>query len=443
MVVPEETLITLPHLPGVYIYRNAKGTVIYVGKAKDLKKRVSQYFQRDDAVGAKTAALVSQIATIETKTTDSEFDALLLEAKLIRTYLPKYNVAARDDKSPLYIAITMNESLPRIVFLRRGTLSMFPKATLFGPFQSGRTVRSILRMLRRVIPYCSAKERTGKPCFYTHLGLCDPCPSVIVKMEDSAPRRSLAKRYRQNMRKLISVLSGKSTTLLRSLERKMTQCAQKEQFEEAQRLHMQIESLRELLARHFDPHVYIEKGDFLQDVHDTEDRDLREALAAVYPDLPPLTRIECIDISNTFGQYATGSLVVFTRGVASTSDYRRFRIRTKEAPNDFAMIAEVLARRLAHKEWPYPNLLVIDGGKGQVQAAQSVLESRGVSVPVIGLAKRFEEIIVPFKNQWKVMRLPLSHRGLQLLERIRDESHRFALSYHRLLRSRAFLEDEV
>jgi excinuclease ABC subunit C len=155
--------------------------------------------------------------------------------------------------------------------------------------------------------------------------------------------------------------------------------------------------------------------------------------------MKPIHRIECIDISNTMGMYATGSLVVLIDGLPSNSDYRRFKIRTKEAPNDFAMVAEVLRRRLKHTEWDYPELLLIDGGKGQVGMAQKVLNEANVSIPIIGLAKRFEEIIVPVGDDWKTLRLPMSDKGLQMLMRIRDESHRFALRYHRLLRSRAFL----
>ncbi len=440
MEKPQDTVKKLPHLPGIYIYRNIAGDVLYVGKAKDLKKRVSQYFVRDDAVGAKTALLVSQIHSIETKTTDNEFDALLLEAKLIRDNLPKYNVIARDDKSPLYIAITTDERLPHILWLRRTFLAQYPKADFFGPFQSGRTARMILRDIRHVVPYCTAKERTGKPCFYTHIGLCAPCASVIAKMEDSVQKSDLERKYRVNIRKIASILSGKSLTLLHDLEKEMRAFAKKEHFEDAGRILAQITALKGLLSRHFDPHVYMESDRFLDDVRRSEDEGLREALALYYPDLPPLSRIECIDISNTYGQHATGSLVVFRDGVASKGDYRRFKLRTKDAPNDFAMIAEVLGRRLKRTEWEYPKLLVIDGGKGQVAAAIEVLHTLKVHIPVIGLAKRFEEIVVPTKTGWKIIRLPYAHRGLQLLERIRDESHRFALRYHRLLRGKAFLD---
>lgn len=415
----KKTLTTIPHVPGVYIYKNKKGDVIYVGKAKDLKKRVAQYFQRGDAREEKTSLLVNQIHTIKTITTDSEFDALLLEAKLIRQFLPKYNVISKDDKSPLYILIT-KERLPRIIWVRKTSLSDYANAFIYGPFQSVRVARTVLRQIRHIIPYCTQKQRTGKPCFYSHLGLCDPCPSAI-----SADN---VKMYRSNMRKIIAILSGKSLALIHSFERQMITYAAKNQFEEAHIFKKRIEGLKTLLARHYDPTMYIQNELFTQDIRKKEKESLQETLH-----IANIHRIECIDISNTSGQYSTGSLVVFIDGLPKTSDYRRFKIRTKEAPNDFAMIAEVVHRRFAHAEWPMPDVLVIDGGKGQLHAAAAS------PVPIIGLTKRFENIIVPIGKEWKTIRLPLEDKGLQLIIRLRDESHRFALAYHRLLRSRAFL----
>lgn len=438
MDTPRQTLTSLTHLPGVYLYKDTHGSVLYVGKAKDLKKRVSQYFRKDNAAGDKTALLVSQVYQIKTIPTDSEFDALLLESKLIRELLPKYNAISRDDKSPLYVAITIKETLPRILWLRKTALSLYPKATTFGPFQSGRVARGILHDLRRIIPYCTAKQRNGKPCFYTHLGLCDPCPSVISLMQDSPVRKQLTKMYRTNIRNIVAILSGKSLTLLHTWERRMEWEARNEHFEEAQQLKTLVDHLRELHKRHFDPHLYIQNEGFMQDVRSQEREMLENALQEVYPGMQPIVRVECIDISHTYGTHATGSMVVLINGLPSTSDYRRFRIRTRDAPNDIAMIAEVLKRRLRHTEWEYPQLLVIDGGKGQVAAASAAL--RSLSIPVIGLAKRFEEIIVPMGKEFKIIRLPISHKGLQLLQRIRDESHRFALRYHRLLRQKAFLK---
>lgn len=436
---PTETLARLPHLPGIYIYKDAAKSVLYVGKAKDLKRRVTQYFQTDTAVGAKTTLLVSQIDSIHTITTNSEFDALLLESKLIRTYLPKYNVIARDDKSPLYVCITTDEELPRILWIRKNSLVAQKRYKIFGPFQSGRTARSVLRQIRKIIPYCTQVSRNGRPCFYTHIGQCEPCPSVITPLDPDESRTKLVKAYRKNIHAIVAILSGKSLTLLHDLERQMQKQAQLNHFEEAQKLKLQVSGIRMLLNHHYDPHVYMQNESFAQDVRAQEEIDLRMALAPYYPNISKIEKIECIDISNTQGSFATGSLVVMEYGIPDKQHYRRFKIRTQNSPNDFVMIAEVLRRRLLHKEWRYPDLLVIDGGKGQVSSAIEILDELSIHIPIVGLAKRFEEIIVPTSSGWHVLRLEPSHKGLLLLERIRDESHRFALGYHRKLRKKGTL----
>ncbi len=436
---PKTVAQQLPHVPGVYIFRNAKRTIIYIGKAKDLRNRVIQYFLRDDAVGAKTKILVSQITSIDTIETLSEFDALLLEAKLIREHKPKYNVIAKDDKSPLYVCITLEEEMPRILFVRKTALETVHKRVYFGPFQSGRTVRSLIRELRSIIPYCTQKIRNGRPCFYTHLGLCSPCPSVISKMQNSPARDELIGIYRKNIQLLVDILSGKSRQLLQDYKLEMSKAAEAERFEDAQAAKRNIERLGRLLEKHYDPSHYVQEESLLEHMYDSELSGLQKHLRPYYPLIAALNRIECIDISNTSGTSATGSLVVLSDGKPFPPQYRRFKIRSMQTPNDFAMIAEVVERRLRHTEWPYPGLLVVDGGKGQVAAAKRVLDDKGVTIPLIGLAKRFEEIIVPYENTTKTVRLPFDDHGLHLLQRLRDESHRFALTYHRKLRKKAFI----
>lgn len=430
METPQETLKKLPHAPGVYLYRDRDGTIIYIGKAKDLKKRVSQYWQRD-AVGPKTQLLVSQITSIETIQTASEFDALLLEAKLIHDHAPKYNVVLKDDKSPLYILLTFSEKLPHVYTLRRSDLKISSigrsasgrkrNDVLFGPFQSAGVVRSLLRHLRHTIPYCTQKKRTGKPCFYYHIGLCNPCPS------DS---HTDPKLYRQNIFRLKNILSGKSTTVIRDLENEMKKAASGNRFEEATALRNHIQNLYGMLSKKYDPMLYVSSDSAVEDIYANELSALGTALG-----IAPPHRIECFDISNTGGKNATGSMVVLTGGRKDTNEYKRFRIRRANSPNDFAMMSEVTTRRFAHQEWPKPDLVVIDGGKGQVQAVLDKIPD----IPVIGLAKRFEEIIIPLpENKWKVLRLDLTSPALHVLERIRDEAHRFAISYHRLLRKKSF-----
>ncbi|MCX6791880.1 MAG: UvrB/UvrC motif-containing protein, partial [Candidatus Gottesmanbacteria bacterium] len=377
---------------------------------------------------AKIKLLVSQIAEIETITTTSEFDALLLEAKLIHDNAPKYNVVLKDDKSPLYILLTLSEVLPHVYTMRRSDLpkKFHKQDALFGPFQSATMVRSILRQLRHTIPYCTQKKRTGRPCFYSHIGLCNPCPSA------AGTDKTL---YRRNIFRLKNILCGKSDLVLKDLEKDMKMAANEQRFEDAAILRNHIQNLYFMMQKRYDPMLYMNADTGAEDIFHSELESLRNTLVPYIPELRHLHRIECIDISNTSGRQATGSLVILTDGHKDTNEYKRFRIRREIAQNDTAMIAEVVTRRFSHPEWPKPDLLVIDGGKGQVRAAQNA------HVPVIGLAKHFEEIIVPHGPDWKIIRIPYTSAALHVLERVRDEAHRFAISYHRLLRKKAFVRE--
>ncbi len=438
----KQIVTELPHTPGIYMYRDVLGTILYVGKAKDLKKRVSQYF-KPDLLDAKTIMLVSQIADIQTIATASEFDALLLEAKLIHDHKPKYNIILKDDKSPLYILLTISEPLPRILLKRQRDLPEKIKKddVLFGPFQSARIVRSLIRGLRRVTPYCTQKIRNGRPCFYTHIGLCHPCPSVIAKLAGTDEKKSLTQIYRRNIFRLRDILSGKSTTVLHDMEHEMKLLAKEQKFEDAAAVRNQVEHLHTILKRSYDPSLYVASDTAVSDIFEREEEELRALLTPYIPEIHKIHRIECMDISNTQGKNAVGSMVVLTDGQKDTSEYKRFRIRMENSPNDFAMMAEVVTRRFSHPEWPTPDLLVIDGGKGQVTAAQNALGSSSTAIPVIGLAKRFEEIIVPVTDGWKVIRVPPTAHAIHLLQRIRDEAHRFAITYHKLLRKKSFVKN--
>lgn len=409
-----QALKHLPHRPGVYLFRNSHKHIIYVGKAIDLARRVRSYRQ---------TPLFQSIADIELIETTGEFDAITLEAKLIRQFKPKYNAITKDDKSPLYVVFT-SETLPRILILRKTQVAKI-SGKIFGPFQSARMLRTLMRQLRSIAPYCLQKTRNGKPCFYTHLGLCDPCPSVLAKHGDSE-KMGL---YRKNVRRIKNILSGKANIVLTQMEKEMKVFASRQQFEQADRIHKQMQAYYDLLSKHYDPSTYLEYG--VGDVYEQELNDLRNALLP-HLSVSSLHRIEAIDISNISGNLATGSLVVLTDGRIDKSEYKRFRINTVHGSNDPAMIAEVVNRRFRHPEWPMPDLLVIDGGKAQVRAAKSA------PVPVIGLAKRLEEIIIPKNSGFSIVRLSLSSPGLHVLQRIRDESHRFALKYHRLLRGGQF-----
>lgn len=434
----QETLTNLPKAPGVYLFKNRAGKVIYVGKAINLYRRVHQYFSSGTTSGPKTLQLVGQIAAAKIIPTLTEFDALILEAKLIRYYDPYYNSIAKDDRSPLYVYLTLRDELPRVILVRKTVIdklgSRVGKNSVFGPFQSSRIAKMLLRTLRRIVPYCTQKRRDGKACFYTHLGYCGPCPSLVVKMSPGKLRQKLINEYRSHIFRLSRILSGATKTVIRQIETEMHQAAGMGQFERANQLKKQRENLYALLSRKYDPNIYWENEMSLEDITGNEVSSLLNILQKVYPLLKQLTRIEAIDVSNTSGQQPTGSLVVMTNGRIDTSGYRRFKIKSIKGLNDFGMIAEVLRRRLKHTHWPLPDLLVIDGGKGQLSAAIDVLKEQEINLPVVGLAKRFEEIIAFKENRFITLTLPLTSEALHLVQRLRDEAHRFALTYHRYLR---------
>lgn len=439
----QKILSRLPHAPGVYLYRNSRGQVIYVGKAVDLSRRVRQYFQSGDNQGPKTQQLVKQISNIEIKQTINEFDALLLEAHLIQKYLPKYNIIAKDDKSPLYIKITVEEKLPRILYVRKNALGQeaeSSKAEIFGPFQSSRTVKSLLSRLRRVVPYCTQRQRNGKPCFYTHLGLCQNCPSQIALLPDSANKVKQIKAYRLQIFRLIRILRGQANLVISQLEKDMATAARNLEFENATIIRNHINNLYAIIKNRSDPEVYINDLSHLEDTVQLQLNSLNNILSSVVANLPKkLKRIECIDISNTVGIDPAGSLVVLIDGIPDTSKYRRFKVRDKNTPDDYAMMSEVLSRRFQHLEWPLPDLLIVDGGRGQLKQASIVLNKLNIHLPVIGLAKRQEKIIYLAGDRYKSIGLPLNHPAVHILQRVRDEAHRFAITYHRLLRGRSFL----
>jgi excinuclease ABC subunit C len=438
-------LSRIPHSPGVYVYRDVHGVILYIGKAIDLYKRVHQYFNPTN-LPPKTSVLVGQIADIQIHKTLSEFDALLLESKLIYTHQPKYNILAKDDKSPLYVKLTLSEQLPRIVYMRKPRTPSYGTSiedgnVIFGPFQSAKLVRAIMRALRRIIPYCTQMKRDGNPCFYTQIGLCHPCPSVIFHMTDTKESQKLQTQYRRNIFRLRDILSGRTAGVITELENEMKTYASHREFEKAAHIRNQVSGLYELLSKHYDPLVYTKDDVVIGDLAGQELNALEAVLASIFPSITTPKRIECIDISNTTGTYATGSLVVLSSGIPDTSQYRRFRIRQENKPNDVSMIREIIERRFTHIEWPKPDVFIVDGGKPQVSSAHQVFTSLGLSIPLIGLAKRQEEIVYVANGKTKIIRLSLTSPAIHILQRIRDEAHRFAIGYHKKLREQAFIRD--
>jgi excinuclease ABC subunit C len=417
----------LPTKPGVYTFLDEENNVLYVGKAKDLKSRVSSYFQNKDILEEKTAALVSQIKRIKITIVESELESLLLEAHFIKKYKPRYNVRMTDNKSYPLIRITVRDEYPKVLFARK---TDDQNSLYFGPYPSSSSVKTVLKALRRIFPFQSVRNHARHVCLYHHLGLC-PCPPVYASDE-------LKKEYGKNIKNIVRVLSGETKSIIREFEREREELSLNEKYEEAGVLQRKINALQYITQPIRQPFEYEINPNLRTDIRIREMDELKKVLNQEGYSLSTLTKIECYDISNTQGTHSTGSMVVFIDGEKESSLYRKFKIRKDGIPNDFAMHQEVMGRRLKHKEdWPFPDLFIVDGGKGQVSSVRKVFEEMGITRPIIGLAKREETIVT---SDLKEISLPKHSPALHLIMRIRDEAHRFAITYHRKLRSKAALD---
>ena len=550
-------LSNLPNKPGVYIFKNADGVVLYVGKASNLKSRVSQYFRGEGDGRILIPYLMKDATSLEHIITDSEPESLLLENNLIKRFRPKYNIKLRDDKNYLFIMVDFNCEIPQICTVRSADVK---NAHYFGPYSSGTKVRETLRIVRYIFSYCSNKKIETKPCFYYHL---HRCPGVCIG-------KISIDEYKQNyIHRIEQFFAGNITEVQRDLQQQMKKLAAEKNFETAAQIRDKLRSLAVIeerqkvvfaqkvnwdfisLFRTYDQSVVnvfsirggrmVDRNSFILDgAREATDGMLISAFIERYylgkeisfsdasgpagilsearTDLPkeifvqampedatvlcealggkipismpqrgqnkqlielgmknaqeffeqwsaeqatelsrgnlalselaavlqlpnPPERIECFDISNTQGTNAVASMVVFEDGKPKKSDYRKFKMTISGEPNDFAMMREALTRRFRPSEepgieprWKHPDLLVIDGGKGQLGVAVEVLEMYGLHIPVIGLAKREEEIFRPQSTE--PILLPKSNYALQMLQRLRDEAHRFGITFHRNLRSK-------
>lgn len=405
----------------MYEFLNDKGEILYVGKAKDLRNRVSSYFANPSLLIGKTAILVPQVKKIRITQVESELESLLLEAALIKKHTPKYNIRLTDGKSYPLIRITKRSEFPAVLTARRPDDK---KSEYFGPYPNATAMHRVLRILRRIFPYQSVLNHPKKICLYNHLGLC-PCPPTFTTDEQKI-------QYKKTIKHIIDFLEGNSKKVVKELEKERAIYAKEEKFEKAAEVQRQLDAIARVTEPFVKPFEYVTNPNLREDTREKEMQDLQKILAAhnVYIDFP--RRIECYDNSNIQGTNPTSSMVVATDGEIDKSQYRKFKIRKVKGPNDFASMQEVLQRRLQHTEWRMPQLFIVDGGKGQVSAALEILKQNNVSIPLIGLAKRFETIIT---SNGEEIHIPKSSPALQLMMRLRDESHRFAITFHRKLRS--------
>lgn len=423
-------IANLPNLPGLYFFKNAKGQIIYIGKSINLKNRVKSYWQKTNQLGPWTQKMVSEIANVGVKVLDSEFEALLKEAKLINQYQPYYNIRSKDDKSFLMIGIS-HKKYPRVYTFRKTE----PKLKIFfGPFPSANEVRLVLKTIRRIFSFRSCRTLPKKPCLYYHLKLCPGCCLGINE-----------KDYQKTIKKIIRFLNGDTKGLLRQLTKEMSEASKKLDFENAKVSKRQIEAIKYITFNW----QSLGKDSLTMELNADKNIKLVKEIKMIFPQLKQLKRLEAYDISNLCGFEAAGSMVVFNktkRGFfPNKNQYRKFKIKTTSKPDDVGMIYEIISRRLNHPEWSYPNLIIIDGGKGQINAGFNVLREKNLSqqILILGLTKEEEIIIKPkiidkIIIDYQAIKLPKNSLLLQLIQQLRDESHRFAKKYHLWLRKKKF-----
>jgi len=506
----------IPNNPGCYLFKDKKDKVIYVGKAKNLKKRVKNYFQSKD-LDIKTKNMINHADSIDFLVTDNEVEALILENNLIKKHQPRYNIRLKDAKSHSYILLT-DEEFPRVLINR----TKKGKGKFYGPFISAHERDYILHFIRRTFLLRTCNKLPKKPCLRFHINLCEaPCAGYIAK-ED----------YNEKIKKIKMILSGKTPQLIKKMNIEMNRFSKKQNYETALKLRNEITALKHLCEKQLmqrekkynediinyeikEDRVYLmlfniyrgtlhNKNEFVFDYNSdffeefiiqyysenpipreiiipekvsdsiqtflTKDKGssikifkpqkgeknqllrlvLKNIQITFFADIDKVkilkdkihlqenpSVIECFDISHLSGTSTVGSMVQYVNGKPDKNNYRRFRIRSVEGIDDFAAIAEVVRRRysrLIKEKADFPNLIIIDGGKGQLNFALQELVKLNLKIPIISIAKQFEEIYIP--GQVQPLHLPKKEKALQFIQEMRDEAHRFAIKYNRLLRKK-------
>lgn len=417
-------LSELPKSPGVYFFKNAKGEIIYIGKASLLKRRVTSYFAKNHK-DYKTPLLVDNISDVEWLTTGSEIEALFLEAEFIKRHKPLFNVLEKDDKNFVYIKVAISDEFPFISLVRRPSDD---KSKYFGPFVASYQVKQALRYMRKIFPYYTKPGQIHSSKLEYQIGTI---PNPEISKEE----------YRRNINRLVMIFEGKTRALLTDLEKEMKRLSNAQDFEGAARVRNQYLAIKALSTK-----IVFGKEETFDLTLDSALQYLTETLGL--KKVP--RRIECYDISNFAGGDSVSSMIVFTDGVPDLKEYRHFKMRTV-GPNDFAMMAETLNRRFSSRNssWSKPDLVIVDGGKGQLGASRKQFREDNILIPIVGLAKRYETIvqhiddttvdlgsIARIEGEYRMINFLPNSPTLHLLQRIRDEAHRFAVSYHTVLRKK-------
>ncbi|MBI2674525.1 MAG: GIY-YIG nuclease family protein [Candidatus Yanofskybacteria bacterium] len=444
----------IPAKPGVYLFKNISGLNLYIGKASNLKNRIKQYVKTADTRLQKMVSLAKRIKTIET---DSEIEALILESQYIKRYKPAFNIMLRDDKQFGFVGFT-KETYPKIFITHQPTKNQNAKikmqndnskcknfkAEFIGPFTDIGALKTTLLYLRRIFPYCTCKKPHNNFCLNYHIG---KCPGICCLKTTNILNRStklsydnfveLKNRYQKNVKAIKDILNGKKTSLLKKLEKEMIALGRKEEFEEAIELRNKIEKIK---------HVF-ENAQIIKsiDISKYQYKDTLKQIRRVFKLSNVPHRIEGYDVANIQGKYAVGAMAVFVNRKPSKSGYRKFKIKQRSSAvagsavgGDTGMLKEILSRRFSHPEWPLPDLILIDGGKAQLNAARSIIDNLQLTINqylgIIALTKderhRGSKIYVAGnKNSISLSKLPADVRNLIL--HIDAEAHRFAIAYYR------------
>ena len=406
----------LPNKPGVYLFKDKSGKVLYIGKAINLKNRVKNYYSEKN-VNTRIKNLLTQTVKIDFVTTKTEIESLLLEARLIKQYRPKYNVRLKDDKRHLYVGIS-RQKYPAVLLIRQPEKET-KLLDWFGPFPTSQSIREVLRLLRRIFPFCAC-GKLPKSCFYSHLNLCP------------GQDERLLSNYPQTIKSIRLFLNGQISPAVLDLRKRMEKSAKNLEFEQAGCYKRQIQMIENLLLG------------FKRFPDEAKPRKQLQALRKLlvrWQGIEPGTihRLEAFDVANLGKKLIVGAMVVFNEGEPEKANYRLFKLK-EPFLGDPEALKEILSRRLNHPEWIYPQLILVDGGKGQVSAAFKALKIKGLAkqIALIGLTKKQETIVIPKIKKgkisgWKLLSYAAGSGILQLLQFARDEAHRFAQRYYHTL----------
>jgi len=418
--VIERKLEILPEVCGVYKFLNQKREILYIGKAINLRKRVQSYFQKDHYERARIRQMMPYVQDIEIIETNNEVEALILESALVKEHQPPFNTDLKDDKSYAWIYINSKDKFPTVKIVRSLKKGEYERGKLFGPYPSGLVIKRVYSYLRKLSPFCTCKNKDCASSLYFHLGLC-PGPYAGAISEE---------KYRENINNIIKFLSGRKMGHIRKLEEEMKEYSKNRNYEKAATLRDRINDLK-----YIGQDIGFTYYDDTQSYQSKRVRARKKSFNTLAIDLniPKLERIECYDISNMLGKFAYGSMVVAVEGELERSKYRIFKIKGEDSPDDYRMLKEVLDRRFKGEE-PHPDLLLIDGGKGQLSAVMGIVPS-GISLIGISKGKRFKRSGGRRRDEFWIVRnggiYSINLDSPEILIDLRDEAHRFAIRHYR------------